>query len=148
MAYHLNKRRSEMHRVDSVINRILIFGIATGALTSLVDVIALIFSIAQPQSLAFMAPILIQTRLYANSLLTFLNIRKVNTRVHNGVAIPQGRGIDLPTIRFTRPLDPSAMSEESGRQTVSTQNFNIASIPPTVSLMILVFRKLAQHSRP
>ncbi|KAH7882098.1 hypothetical protein F5I97DRAFT_1912037 [Phlebopus sp. FC_14] len=42
MAYYLNKRRSGMYRTDLLINRLLIFAMGTGALTLLVDIVALI----------------------------------------------------------------------------------------------------------
>ncbi|KAF9228196.1 hypothetical protein BS17DRAFT_805759 [Gyrodon lividus] len=118
MTYHLNKRRSGMYRTDLLINRLLIFAVATGALTSLVDVIALIFSMTQPRSLAFMGPILVQTRLYANSLLTSLNIRNANARAFNDLTSLHGQGIDPPAVslRFTRPVDLSTMSEENERR--------------------------------
>ncbi|KIJ61705.1 hypothetical protein HYDPIDRAFT_115504 [Hydnomerulius pinastri MD-312] len=116
MAYHLNKskRQSGMYRTDLLINRLLIFAVATGGLTSLVDIIALVFTLTQPQSLAFMGPILVQTRLYANSLLTSLNIRNANARAYNAATDPQS-GIDIE-LQFARPPDISATSQASGRQ--------------------------------
>jgi len=117
MAYHLTKfktwahalPRSQPRRIDVLLNRLLIFAVATGALTSLVDVVALILTLTQPQSLAFLSAVLVQTRLYANSLLASLNIRNATSRVFDDVSTP----LELPAIslRFARPLDLSTMSE-------------------------------------
>ncbi|KAH0833882.1 hypothetical protein J3R83DRAFT_11059 [Lanmaoa asiatica] len=122
MAYHLTKFKSWAHalplspprRIDSLLNRLLIFAVATGALTSLVDVIALILTLTQPQSLAFLSAILIQTRLYANSLLASLNIRNAASRAYeDAVSTP----IELPVIslRFARPSDLSTVTERGRR---------------------------------
>ncbi|KAF8438375.1 hypothetical protein L210DRAFT_3761327 [Boletus edulis BED1] len=142
MAYHLSKFKSWVHapqrtrtrpqpqsqprRIDTVLNRLFIFAVATGALTSLVDVIALILTVAQPNSFAFISTILIQTRLYANSLLASLNIRNAAARLFDDTsADPNNTHVELPTIslRFARPSEVSSESElEAGTGTgVDTQ---------------------------
>ncbi|KAG8215145.1 hypothetical protein J3R82DRAFT_8636 [Butyriboletus roseoflavus] len=123
MAYHLRKFKSWAHvlspdrprRIDILLNRLLIFAVATGAVTLLVDVIALILSLSQPQSLAFLGAILVQTRLYANSLLTSLNIRNATSRAYEDAP---STPIELPVIslRFARPSDLSTASELDGAQ--------------------------------
>ncbi|KIJ18056.1 hypothetical protein PAXINDRAFT_167354 [Paxillus involutus ATCC 200175] len=125
MAYHLTNVRpspniydtNSPRRLNILINRLLIFAVATGALTSLVDIIALILSLTQPQSLAFLGPILVQTRLYANSLLASLNIRNANSRAyedaHEASSAMEMQGISL---RFAHPPNLSVISEGSGRQ--------------------------------
>ncbi|KAF8553856.1 hypothetical protein OG21DRAFT_1182638 [Imleria badia] len=117
MAYHLTKFKSWSHelprsrprRIDVLLNRLLIFAVATGALTSLVDLIALVLTLSQPHSLAFLSAILVQTRLYANSLLASLNIRNATLRAYDNACSP----LELPAIslRFARPSDLSSMSD-------------------------------------
>jgi len=83
MAYYLAKSRSWLHNVEShrprrmetVINRLLMFAVATGALTSVMGVIILILGILQPHGLAFLGPAFVQLNLYSNSVLASLNIR-------------------------------------------------------------------------
>ncbi|KIK92205.1 hypothetical protein PAXRUDRAFT_147816 [Paxillus rubicundulus Ve08.2h10] len=126
MAYHLTSFRprtdtyntNSPRRINILINRLLIFAVATGALTSLVDIIALILSLTQPQSLAFMSPILVQTRLYANSLLTSLNIRNANSRAYiDAHDTSESADIEMQgrSLRFANPPNLSVISERSGR---------------------------------
>ncbi|KAF9237197.1 hypothetical protein BU15DRAFT_76205 [Melanogaster broomeanus] len=150
MAYHLNSFRSWTHsnrtdregprRIETLINRLLIFAVATGALTSLVDAIALILTLTQPTSLAFLSAILVQTRLYANSLLASLNIRYAASRAYDGANDPRG-GTEMAatSLQFALPpLDASVMSggggaaeeegeEGSGQYSVSTPRLSTAS---------------------
>jgi len=84
MAYHLAKYRSWLHDPPSrrplhtvaVLNRLLVFAVATGALTSLMDVIIIILLFCRPDGLAFFSGIFIQIHLYSNSVFASLNIRK------------------------------------------------------------------------
>ncbi|KAI6160239.1 hypothetical protein EDD17DRAFT_1875992, partial [Pisolithus thermaeus] len=82
MAWYLNKSRDHALRTNLLVNRLLVFAVATGGITVLVDIIALALTLAQPHSLAFTGAILVQTRLYANSLLVSLNLRNANKRAY------------------------------------------------------------------
>ncbi|KAI6014182.1 hypothetical protein EDC04DRAFT_674159 [Pisolithus marmoratus] len=94
MAWHLNKTRDHALRTNLIVNRLLVFAVATGGITVLVDIIALVFTLAQPLTLAFTGAILVQTRLYANSLLASLNLRNSNKRAYeNAIHTPP---IELP----------------------------------------------------
>ncbi|KAN0080171.1 hypothetical protein V8E55_009737 [Tylopilus felleus] len=118
MAYHLAQFRSwaqalprnRPRRIDSLLNRLLMFAVATGALTSFVDLITLILTLSETPSLAFLSTILVQTRLYANSLLASLNIRNATSRSYDDTSTP----LELPPIslRFARPSDLSSISEQ------------------------------------
>jgi len=63
-------------RIDTVLNRLSMFAVATGVLTSFVDLIIVILLFWQPHGLAFMSAVLVRTHLYSNSVLASLNIRK------------------------------------------------------------------------
>ncbi|KAI6147990.1 hypothetical protein BKA82DRAFT_4146984 [Pisolithus tinctorius] len=94
MAWYLNRTRDHALRTTLILNRLLVFAVATGGITVLVDIIALVLTLAQPLSLAFTAAILVQTRLYANSLLVSLNLRNANKRVYeNAINTPS---VELP----------------------------------------------------
>lgn len=117
MAFHLNKSRESIlssARTDTLLNRLLTFAVAAGSLTVLVDIIALIFTLAEPVSLGFTGPVLIQTRLYANSLLASLNLRKTNAQAFENA-------VELSTlpIQFAHQNEPSEVSTETGRGTFS-----------------------------
>ncbi|EIW76896.1 hypothetical protein CONPUDRAFT_76448 [Coniophora puteana RWD-64-598 SS2] len=54
--------------------------VATGTLTSLLDIVALVLTLQQQQGLAYTSVLILQTRIYANSLLASVNMRKINAR--------------------------------------------------------------------
>ncbi|KIN96646.1 hypothetical protein M404DRAFT_1006673 [Pisolithus tinctorius Marx 270] len=62
MAYYLEKNRNGLRSTHTLINRILIFVVATGAIAVFVDIIALVLIIVQSESLAFTSAIFIQSR--------------------------------------------------------------------------------------
>ncbi|KAG9308678.1 hypothetical protein JVU11DRAFT_11635 [Chiua virens] len=105
-------RRRDPRRIDLLLNRLIMFSVATGALTVLVDVIALILTLALPQTLAFLSAILVQTHLYANSLLASLNIRNAAASAYDD---PPSAAVELHAtvpLQFARPLDLSTISED------------------------------------
>jgi len=110
MAYYLAKYRIWLHDpplrkappIEAVLNRLIVFAVATGALTSLMDVIIGILALSQPHSLAFFSCAFIQSHLYSNSVFASLNIR--NAVLSNG---PSTLGSDLPTGLSLRVADSS-----------------------------------------
>ncbi|KAH7902993.1 hypothetical protein BJ138DRAFT_1108052, partial [Hygrophoropsis aurantiaca] len=88
----------------------------------LVDIAALIVTLVQPNGLAFMGVILVQTQLYANSFLTSLNVRHSNIRALDG---PTNTNIELPplSIQFAhhRPR-LSSVTEQSDRSDSTMMN--------------------------
>lgn len=117
MAFHLNKSRENIlgaARTHMLINRLLTFAIATGSLTVLVDIVALILTLVDPVGLGFTGPVLVQTRLYANSLLASLNLRKTNAQ-----AFENAFELSTLPIQFAHQAEPSEVSTETGRGTSS-----------------------------
>ncbi|KAH7927603.1 hypothetical protein BV22DRAFT_268548 [Leucogyrophana mollusca] len=121
--YYLRQSRIGIYRTDRLINRLLLYTMATGALTSLVDVAALIVTLLQPNGLAFMGVILVQTQLYANSLLTSLNVRHASARSFDG---PASTNIELPSlsVQFARPR-LSWTTEQSDHSGTTMMNNNL-----------------------
>ncbi|KAI6134232.1 hypothetical protein EV401DRAFT_2204318, partial [Pisolithus croceorrhizus] len=116
MAYYLEKNRHGLRSTHTLINWILIFVVATGAIIVPMDVVALILILAQSESLAFTSAIFIQTRLYSNSLLASLNARKPRRRALHG-RVDRSSIVELPpfSIRFAQQSDirASAALQES-----------------------------------
>ncbi|KAG9308674.1 hypothetical protein JVU11DRAFT_11631 [Chiua virens] len=114
MAYHLTRRRSwtdtfqHTRKRNLLLNRLIVFFVATGAMTSLVDVVSLIFTLTQPQGTAFLSTFFVQTRLYANSLLASLNLRNATVSVYDDAQSPP-----VP-IQCTPPSGISIVSGERG----------------------------------
>ncbi|KIJ64042.1 hypothetical protein HYDPIDRAFT_112568 [Hydnomerulius pinastri MD-312] len=76
LCYYLHKNRSGMRRMEHIINRLLLYSINTGALTSLFAILVIIMFLAFPATLVFVAFVQVQSKLYAISLLASLNSRK------------------------------------------------------------------------
>ncbi|KAI6118004.1 hypothetical protein F5141DRAFT_1095388 [Pisolithus sp. B1] len=95
-AWHLHKSRDgtlRLHRTNLLIGRFIIFVIATGGISVLVNTLAFVFVLIQPVSLALTGPMFVQTRLYSNSLLASLNLRNAHTQayenaLHEPVELP------------------------------------------------------------
>ncbi|EJC99656.1 uncharacterized protein FOMMEDRAFT_148554 [Fomitiporia mediterranea MF3/22] len=69
------RSRSGFRRTDSIINRLVMYTISTGLLTSLVGVVGLVGAQVQPASLIYLLADLIMPKTYVNSLLATLNAR-------------------------------------------------------------------------
>ncbi|KAI0073020.1 hypothetical protein K474DRAFT_1667110 [Panus rudis PR-1116 ss-1] len=83
LVYYLRKNRSHIKRTDNVLQRIVIYTINTGVLTMLVCIaLAITFSLST-DTLAFTGLLTVVGRLYANSLLGTLNMRRVWSRGFN-----------------------------------------------------------------
>ncbi|KAH7915095.1 hypothetical protein BJ138DRAFT_1142326 [Hygrophoropsis aurantiaca] len=115
LIYYLYQSRIGQCRTDRLINRLLLYAMATGALTSLVDITALIVTLVQPNSLAFMGVILVQTQ-------RALNVRHSNLRALDG---PTNTNIELPpvSVQFARPRPRlSSITEQSDRSDSTMMN--------------------------
>lgn len=125
MAWHLNKNRDQTLRTNLLVNRLLVFAVATGGITVLVDIIALALTLAQPLSLAFTGAILVQTRLYANSLLVSLNLRNANKRayedaIHTGI-------VELPMTSIAFAPNSAETARNEVASSVGKESWHTAS---------------------
>ncbi|KAI6013083.1 hypothetical protein BKA83DRAFT_684041 [Pisolithus microcarpus] len=132
MAYYFEKNRHGLRSTHALINRILIFVVATGAITVLMDIVSLALILAQSESLAFTSAIFIQTRLYSNSLLASLNARKSHQRVLHG-RVDQSSNAELSpvSIQFAQRSDVRASaalqeSQPTSSNTKSTESWHTA----------------------
>ncbi|KAH9984962.1 hypothetical protein BJV77DRAFT_1071690 [Russula vinacea] len=84
LSYFLHRMRTGYKRSDTLINRLIIYSVNTGTLTSVFSVAVLVAYNLMPDNLIFIALYFILSKLYANSCLATLNTRRF---VH-------GRGTD------------------------------------------------------
>jgi len=77
LCYFLRKLRTGYRKSDTLINRLSIYAVNTGALTSVVSLTTLILYDVFPHSFYFMAAYFVLGKLYAISFLCTLNTRKV-----------------------------------------------------------------------
>ncbi|KAA1465967.1 hypothetical protein DENSPDRAFT_4150 [Dentipellis sp. KUC8613] len=73
----LHGSRTGFRRTDNMINKLMIFSVNTGLLTSIDAVCSLAFVVAFPHKLIYVCFFFCLGRLYSNSLLGTLNFRKV-----------------------------------------------------------------------
>ncbi|KAI3609649.1 hypothetical protein WG66_001290, partial [Moniliophthora roreri] len=77
LSYYLRKLRTGYQKSDLLVNKLSLYAINTGALTSVMSLGALIFYDIQPTTFQFLAFYFTLSKLYAISLMCTLNTRKV-----------------------------------------------------------------------
>ncbi|KAG1842862.1 hypothetical protein DFJ58DRAFT_805439 [Suillus subalutaceus] len=100
LCFYLRKRRTGMKRTNSIIKRLQLYSINTGAITSLFAVLAVISFIYLPTTTAFVAFVQVQGKLYATSFLASLNARK---RTLEKIEQPVPTADALSLFRAARP---------------------------------------------
>ncbi|KAH7919556.1 hypothetical protein BV22DRAFT_854764 [Leucogyrophana mollusca] len=83
LAYFFCTKRSGNQRTDRIIQRLLLYTVATGAITSLVEIASMVTYFAVPHNLTYLGFMLVQSHLYTNSLFTSLNMRRRNAKILN-----------------------------------------------------------------
>ncbi|KAL4255166.1 DUF6534 domain-containing protein [Pleurotus pulmonarius] len=81
----LHRSRTGFQRSDSMINKLIIFAVNTGVLTSLCAIASLISIAVAPTTFLYIAFFFCLGRLYSNSLLATLNARKMIRAASGGV---------------------------------------------------------------
>jgi len=76
VSYELSHGRSGIRQTDALINRLLIFTVNTGAMTSFIAIAEMVTFVLMSDTLVFLAFVFVQSKLYANCLLATLNARK------------------------------------------------------------------------
>lgn len=104
----LQRSRTGFHQSDNLINRLMLFSINTGLLTSVCAVMSLISIIVWPDAFIYVAFYFCLGRLYCNSLLATLNVRK--TIRHDSSDEPMA----LSLHRARRPVDSPSSSARMG----------------------------------
>jgi len=127
LSYFLHKMRTGYKRSDTLINRLIIYSVNTGLLTSVFSAAVLVTYNLMPANLIFIAFYFSLSKLYANSCLATLNTRR----------FVQGRGTDheeatIPTFlmvanTFTRPRSLYRQKETQRQLSVQQQKVSVAS---------------------
>lgn len=104
----LQRSRTGFHQSDNLINRLMLFSINTGLLTSVCAVMSLISIVVWPDAFIYVAFYFCLGRLYCNSLLATLNVRK--TIRHDSCDEPMA----LSLHRARRPVDSPIGSSRMG----------------------------------
>ncbi|KAL0950565.1 hypothetical protein HGRIS_007367 [Hohenbuehelia grisea] len=81
VSYLLHSSRSGWKSTDTLINRLIVYAIHNGLLTSIMDIIVLIFVTVQQHNLIFVAIFTVLGNLYAISMLATLNARRSTSRL-------------------------------------------------------------------
>ncbi|KAI0353737.1 hypothetical protein OH77DRAFT_1427013 [Trametes cingulata] len=97
LGFLLHKNKSGITRTDHLANKLIFWAINIGVLTSIADVLVLVFSEAT-SNLIFLAIYTIVGNLYSNSLLATLNIREY---ARTQVLREDGTSLPLTTIKFS-----------------------------------------------
>ncbi|KAF9475337.1 hypothetical protein BDN70DRAFT_935941 [Pholiota conissans] len=117
LGYYLNKARSGIKQTDKIIDRLIVYTVNNGLLTSLVDIIALIFVYKFPDALYSVAVSQIIGKMYANSWMATLNSRKQ----HNA---PSTSTRSNEVLSFGVSAFGAASNPEASMQRVSTHGIN------------------------
>ncbi|KAI0649665.1 hypothetical protein C8Q79DRAFT_1006022 [Trametes meyenii] len=99
LCYYLKTSRSGIKRTDNILDKLMIYAINRGALTTIGQVILLITMVALPGHTYFLPFCMMQSKFYVNALLATLNVRDS--------LIPAGECIDLV---------PTSLADSSTRQ--------------------------------
>ncbi|TFK75054.1 hypothetical protein BDN72DRAFT_832769 [Pluteus cervinus] len=81
----LHRSRTGFHRSDTMINKLILFAVNTGVLTSLCAIASLISIVVAGETFLYIAFFFCIGRLYANSLLATLNARKMIRGAADGI---------------------------------------------------------------
>ncbi|KAI1792154.1 hypothetical protein LXA43DRAFT_1060940 [Ganoderma leucocontextum] len=71
----LRAQRTGVKRMDRIFDTLILYGVNTGFLTGIVNLLSLLFSLLYPNNLIYAGFGIVATKLYANSLLAALNTR-------------------------------------------------------------------------
>ncbi|KAI6110174.1 hypothetical protein EV401DRAFT_1891322 [Pisolithus croceorrhizus] len=135
MAWHLNKSRDDTLRCLTYLNSTNLAGspppkaVPNKSISRLLNILALVFILTQPTGLAFAGPMVVQTRLYSNSLLASLNLRNAHMQAYE---MALDKPVELPTksMVFAPPPCEWSNREEIG----SLSEVNTACILFTVQV--------------
>lgn len=114
----LHRSRTGFQRSDSMINKLIIFAVNTGVLTSLCAIASLISIAVAPDTFLYIAFFFCLGRLYSNSLLATLNARKMIRAASGGIqSTSDHNNISFREIPATKSLKSIARLNKRPTQT-------------------------------
>ncbi|KAJ3744020.1 hypothetical protein DFH05DRAFT_1615203 [Lentinula detonsa] len=103
LTWLLQTSKTGFQRSDTMLNKLTIFAVNTGALTSLFAVASLISILAAPNTFIYITFFFCMGRLYTNSLLASLNARKKIRNGGDNVHTTTGHNFSFQSRSFTKP---------------------------------------------
>jgi len=127
LSYFLHQMRTGLKRSDTLINRLIIYSVNTGALTSVFSAAVLVSYNLMPSNIIYIALYFILSKLFANSCVGTLNTRR----------FVRGRGTDheeatIPTflmVASTIPAPPERAKRSPRQQRASITTSNSDKLP-------------------
>ncbi|KAF9443603.1 hypothetical protein P691DRAFT_778777 [Macrolepiota fuliginosa MF-IS2] len=117
-------------QTDRVLSKLIMYVLATGLLTSFASILVIILYFARPDTLFYIAVTFSVTRLYTNSTLALMNLR----RKLNDDLVDRRCSGPLSEIVFNN-LTPAHMRTRCKRKTTHIGSLNVATRPHTRHLM-------------
>ncbi|KAJ3932852.1 MAG: hypothetical protein NXY57DRAFT_1001081 [Lentinula lateritia] len=110
----LQKSKTGFQRSDTMLNKLTMFAVNTGALTSLCAVASLISILAAPNTFIYISFFFCMGRLYTNSLLATLNARSKIRNAGDNVQTTSGQNFSFSFKSFTKPSSFVSYSSKPG----------------------------------
>ncbi|KAI5115278.1 hypothetical protein M0805_003832 [Coniferiporia weirii] len=138
MAFLLHSQRSGIKQTDTLINRLIMYSIATGLVTGAVGVVALISAFALPKTFIYLFFDLLLPKLYINSILALLNFRQ---KLRDTLA-SSDRGFSL------NRMNTSAPSGRSSNTQVAAPRHNVTVVDIRVDTDQETHNDFNEHKDP
>ncbi|PIL32178.1 hypothetical protein GSI_05423 [Ganoderma sinense ZZ0214-1] len=141
LTMYLKRRRSsgKWHKEsNTMINRILLYAVNTGAITCSASILCVILFAVQKNSLTFLGLVEIQAKLYSNSFLGSLNarehIRSKSVRTFSSSAASNFR-VGTPRVPVLEVYQHTVIEDDRTPKSPDSAHFDLKSLrSPTVSL--------------
>lgn len=122
LCYFLHQKRTGYKQTDKIIDRLMIFSMSTGLLTSFASVAGLITYLVVPKTWVYLALCFLISRLYANTFLSSLNTRHIlrtaSDEAEESPAMPRFRSCVTPRT-FLREKPPTQLDIFIVTETIS-----------------------------
>ncbi|KIJ37697.1 hypothetical protein M422DRAFT_781596 [Sphaerobolus stellatus SS14] len=124
LSLYLHRSRTGFKRTDKLINKLVIYTINNGVLTSAADIVALAFVFAEPDNLIFLAITQVIGNLYTNSLMALLNSRRSLKMTQKDNTHGSSTGLDFNSMPAQTKQSESS-SSTFARSPMSVQKLDI-----------------------
>ncbi|KAI0672047.1 hypothetical protein C8Q78DRAFT_1077627 [Trametes maxima] len=109
LCYYLQTNRSGLRKTDTIVDKLMVYAIERGLLTTTCQVMHMILTVALPGRPIFLPFAMLESKMYANALLATLNVRK---------SLTDGKGpIELGRSHSFGTLSPVPGETTGGRAT-------------------------------
>ncbi|KAH9849122.1 hypothetical protein C2E23DRAFT_401022 [Lenzites betulinus] len=121
LVYILHNNRTGMKNTDNILDKLIVYAINTGVLTTIFGLLVFVFSVVYPTNFIYAGISVAGVKLYSNSVLAMLNSRKsLSDKMINNV--PAGDSISLTSYR---PSAATSLPRPSGITVSRTQTVTV-----------------------